>query len=358
MTEPGLVDWTLARRIAVGLAGDGGDSGPFEQRTLDSACADAVTLVTEYTGMHPGGPLPAPELIDRAEWARLGVRSLAELSGGLERTIADGIRLPGPLAGVARSLTGAAAAAEAGVAVGYAARKVLGQYDIALAGADRAARLVFVGPNLMSAHAELGEDAGLFLRWIAVHETTHAVQFGSVPWLRPHLVELLDRLLEGASGRLDHASVSALAKRLFRSDPRAAIRAVMQGELPRLLAGPEQEATLDSLQAVMSVIEGHAEHVMDAAAASLDAGYARLRARLDARRASRGGLAEVIARLMGMELKLRQYRLGKAFCDAVVAEAGTEALNGIWQGPEALPAMAELERPLGWLARIAAPAPA
>ena len=171
-------------------------------------------------------------------------------------------------------------------------------------------------------------------------------------------MELLDRLLEGASGRLDHASVSALAKRLFRSDPRAAIRAVMQGELPRLLAGPEQEATLDSLQAVMSVIEGHAEHVMDAAAASLDAGYARLRTRLDARRASRGGLAEVIAGLLGMELKLRQYRLGKAFCDAVVAEAGTEALNGVWQAPDALPAMAELERPLEWLARVATPAPA
>ena len=147
MTEPGLVDWTLAQRIAVGLAGDGGSSGSFGQRTVDSACADAVTLVTEYTGMRPGGPLPAPELIDRAEWARLGVRSLRELSGGLERSIADGIRLPGPLAGVARSLAGAAAAAEAGVAVGYGARKVLGQYDIALAGADRAARLVFVGPE-------------------------------------------------------------------------------------------------------------------------------------------------------------------------------------------------------------------
>jgi putative hydrolase len=132
----------------------------------------------------------------------------------------------------------------------------------------------------------------------------------------------------------------------------------MHGELPRLLAGPEQEATLDSLQAVMSVIEGHAEHVMDAAAASLDPGYARLRARLEARRASRGGLAEVIARLLGMELKLRQYRLGKAFCDAVVAEAGTEALNRVWRGPEALPTVAELERPLEWLRRTPSPTPA
>jgi coenzyme F420 biosynthesis associated uncharacterized protein len=308
--------------------------------------------------MDPSEPLPAPELIDRAEWARLGVRSVHELSERLERRIAEGIRLPGPLAGLARSLAGAAAGAEAGVAVGYGARKVLGSYDVSLVGARREARMVFVGPNLAAAHAELGEHADLFLRWIAIHETTHSVQFGSVPWLRSHLVGLLDRLLEGASGRLDQTSVSALAKRLLRSDPRAAIRAVMHGELPRLLAGPEQEATLDALQAAMSVIEGHAEHVMDGAAESLDPGYARLRARLDARRESRGGLAEVIARLLGMELKLRQYRLGKAFCDTVVAEAGTEALNGVWRTPEALPTTSELERPLEWLRRAPSPAPA
>ena len=104
----------------------------------------------------------------------------------------------------------------------------------------------------------------------------------------------------------------------------------------------------------MSVIEGHAEHVMDAAAGQLDPGYARLRERLEARRASRGGLGEVILRLLGLELKLRQYRLGKAFCDAVVEEAGIEGLNRVWRAPEALPTLAELEQPEGWLRRVGA----
>ena len=104
----------------------------------------------------------------------------------------------------------------------------------------------------------------------------------------------------------------------------------------------------------MSVIEGHAEHVMDAAAGQVDPGYARLRERLEARRTSRGGLGEVIMRILGLELKLRQYRLGKAFCDTVVDEAGIEGLNRVWRAPEALPTLAELEQPKRWLARVEA----
>jgi coenzyme F420 biosynthesis associated uncharacterized protein len=355
VSERRFVDWGLAQRIAVGLAGEGAGKGPFEQTAVDSACAQAVTLVTGYTHLEPAESLPAPELIDRAEWARLGVRSLRELSDELERRIADGISLPGPLGALARSVAGAAAAAEAGVAVGYGARKVLGQYDLALAGDEREPRLVFVGPNLASAHAELGESADVFLRWIAIHESTHSIQFAAVPWLRTHLRELLGQLIGGASARLDRASLRALAGRLRHSDPRAAVRAVMRGDLPRLLAGPQQAMTLEALQAAMSVIEGYAEHVMDASASGLDPGYARLRRRLEARRASRSGLAEVIARLLGMELKLRQYRLGKRFCDTVASEAGIEGLNQVWSSPLALPTARELERPREWLPRAKEP---
>ncbi len=358
MSDAHLVDWGLARRIAVRLAGTERGAGPFDQRAVEGACADGVALVEEYTRLKPGGPLPAPQLIDRAEWARLAVQSLEELSAELELRIADGLRLPGPFGGIARSVAGAAVATEAGAAVGFGARKVLGQYDLALIGADREPRLVFVGPNLASAHGELGEDPGLFLRWIAIHETTHSIQFGSVPWLRAHLSGLLNELIGGASARLDQATLRAVARRLLRSDPRRTVRSVMHGELPRLLAGPEQARTLDALQATMSVIEGHAEHVMDAAGGALEPGYARLRDRLDARRADRGGLADVIARLLGMELKLRQYRQGKAFCDEVAERMGVEGLNAVWRSPEALPTLEELERPLDWLGRAPAHAPA
>ena len=352
MSAGGFVDWKVAERVAVTVGGDGGTAGPFDQAGLDSACEEAVSLVTAYTGLTPGGPIPRGELVGRAEWTRLGLEMVRELSEGLERRVAEGLSMPGPLAGVARSVAGAAAGAEAGVAVGYGARKVLGQYDVGLAPrAERPPRLVFVGPNLAAAHERLGEDPELFLRWIAVHETTHAIQFGSVPWLRTYLAGLLEELIGRAAARLELGSLRALARRLVRSDPRRAVRTVMRGDLARLLASPEQAKTLDRLQAAMSVVEGHAEHVMDAAGEQLDPAYERLRGRLEARRASRSGLGEVIARMLGLELKLRQYRVGKAFCDGVVAETGVEGLHRVWRGPASLPTLAELEQPSVWLSR-------
>jgi coenzyme F420 biosynthesis associated uncharacterized protein len=359
VSDGALVDLGLAQRVATAMAREG--EGPadaagkaFGQDAVDAAYGDAVDLVLSYTQLRPAGALPQPELVDRAEWVRTGLRTLRELSGGLERRVADGISLPGPLGGVARSLAGAAAGAEAGIAVGYGARKVMGQYDVSLAPSDRAPRLLFVRPNLVHAHAELGESPRIFLRWIAIHETTHAVQFGAVSWLRDHLARLLEELIEGAAARLDGGSLRQLGGRLFRADPRETIRTILRGDFPRLLAGPEQARTLDRLQMAMTVIEGHAEHVMDAAAAGLDPGYARLRGRLEARRSQRGGLGEVISRLLGMELKMRQYRLGKAFCDRVVAEAGVAGVNHAWRSPEDLPTPVELERPLEWLDRVGA----
>ena len=353
MSERLLIDWGLAERVAGGIARDGGPSRDFDQAGLDEACEEALGLVLDYTGLGPVSGLPDPELVDRREWVKLGLGTLREVSAALERRIAQGISLPGPIGRVARSVAGGAAGVEAGVAVGYGARRVLGQYDVGLFDVDRPSRLVFVAPNLAEAQAKLGESPDLFLRWIAIHETTHSVQFAAVPWLRAHIAGLLEELIQGASANLDLGTLRSLAGRLVRSDPRKVVRAVLEGEIARVLAGEEQAATLDRLQAAMSVVEGYAEHVMDEAPAALDPGYRRLRDRLEARRESRGGLGEVVARLLGLELKLRQYRLGKAFCDSVTRDAGIQALNRVWGSPESLPTLAELERPAGWLSRTA-----
>jgi len=206
-------------------------------------------------------------------------------------------------------------------------------------------------------YRELGGEPEAFLSWVATHEVTHAVQFASAPWLRDHLRSELDEILDAAARGVDAAELRRLARRLLSTDPRRTIRGILRGELATALAGPEQRERLDRLQATMSVIEGYAEHVMDAADPSRRSERAGLRRRLDERRRSRGGLGEAVARLLGLELKLRQYRVGKAFCEEIVGSAGIEGLNRVWLSPLAMPEPAELEEPARWLERTA-PVPA
>ena len=345
-----LVDWSLAARTAGAIAGEGGNAS-YPVAEIRSACEESIEPAATYSRLLVPPQPPVAELVDRREWSRNALSILADAAAPLERRLAGELSLPGPLGSIARTVVGGGAGIEAGVAVGYAARRVLGQYDVALFGAERPPRLLFVGQNIESTRAELDADRSLFLRWIALHETTHVLQLGGVPWLVPHLRRLATELIESAADGIDTEAVKALIKRAAR-DPREVVSTLLRGELFDLLTSPDRRATLDRLQAVMSVIEGHAEHVMDACAAALDPRLDELRERLEARRDRRGGLSDVIARLLGLELKLRQYRIGKHFCDEVAASAGPEGLAAVWRSPEALPDRDELESPDAWLARV------
>jgi putative hydrolase len=129
-----------------------------------------------------------------------------------------------------------------------------------------------------------------------------------------------------------------------------------EGGLAALVQTREQRDLMDDVQATMALIEGHAEHVMDALAPELLADHEDLRAALQRRRASRSAPERILQRLLGLNMKMRQYELGKSFCDAVVAEGGVEALSSAWESPDSAPTLAELERPSAWLARTPAAA--
>jgi coenzyme F420 biosynthesis associated uncharacterized protein len=292
--------------------------------------------------------------VGRAEWSRSALGTLKGLTDDLQREHRMEVSLPGPLGGIARSLLAAATGTEVGLAAGYAARRVLGQYDVPIVGPERAPRLLFVAPNLGGAAAELDVPLEPFVRWVALHETTHAIQFAVAPWLRDELGGQLRKLLSGAAANI---RLSDLVRRLV-SDPRRAISRLLRGDIARALAGPEQAPVLDRIQATMTVIEGHAEHVMDAAGDDFVEDVERLRGRLESRRSARGPLETIAGRLLGLDLKLRQYRLGKRFCDEVAAQGASGALNRVWEGPDSLPTLAELERPAEWLERIATSASA
>jgi coenzyme F420 biosynthesis associated uncharacterized protein len=360
MSVGGVVDWRLAERVGVALAGEppdraGADPGrDFGPGAVGDACRAAAEDVASYSRLAPASAIPPGESIDRPGWVRAGLRSLREVVGGLDDRLAEGLELPGPLGSVARGVAGAATGAEAGAAVGLAARRVLGQYDVSLVDPDRAPRLLLVEPNLAAAHADIGGSAKSLLSWVATHEVTHAAQFAGVPWLRDHIGSELRALLDSAADGIDARRLGALARKLLSSDPRRTVRGLLQGELALALAGPAQRARFDRLQATMALVEGYAEHVMDAAESPRRPERVRLRRSMERRRRSRSGLGDAIARLLGLELKMRQYRLGRSFADAVVGAGGIETLNRAWEAPESLPTLAELERPERWLERAGA----
>jgi coenzyme F420 biosynthesis associated uncharacterized protein len=345
-----LIEWDLSERIAVTIAG-GHTESAIDQQDIDRAARGTVNLVCEYTGLHPAGELPRAEAVDRPEWIRANIGAIRDMSTDLERQLADSLPSGGPLGPLARSLAGIATGVELGVALGYMGRKVLGQYEVALIGPARPPRLMFVAPNLAEAERQLDADRELLLHWIALHESTHAVQFAAVPWLRAHIGTTIEELLSASSLRLGLDDLRANARRLLPPDPRRLAEGFGEGGLVSLLAGPDQARLIRRLQATMAVVEGYSEHVMDAVGERLDARYARLRELLETHRRRRGALDAIIGRLLGLDMKMRQYRLGKAFSDAVVDSAGIEGLNRVWSSPDALPTGEELEAPDTWLTR-------
>jgi coenzyme F420 biosynthesis associated uncharacterized protein len=345
----GLVDWELAGRIATAVAARGKPWEGPDERVLREECERAVRLVRRYTGLRPRASIPKAELVDRAEWVRTNLESFRQLSAGLEERMAERLRVAGGRGGPPGGLARAAAGVEVGLATGYLGQRVVGQYDVALIGPVRRPRLLFVGPNLAAARQRLEVDHELFLRWIAMHEATHAVQFAAVPWLRGHIGAIAQELLAGVAVEV---KPTELLRRVLRLDPRELMRSVTSGEIVSLLWSPEQRASMERLAAAMTVVEGYAEHVMDAVGEQLDPAYAELRRRLERDRERRGLLDQIVSKLLGLDLKLAQYRRGKAFCDEVASAAGIGRLNRVWSGPEALPGADELDQPERWLERV------
>ena len=347
-----LVDWALAQRLASALAGSGPEwDGSAEELRRESDRAGQ--LVRRYTGLRPKGRLPEAELVDRAEWARVNLESFQHLSARVEEHLEN--RVSGSngsrASGIQRTIVRTATGAEVGLAVGYLSQRVIGQYDVSLIGPARAPRLLFVGPNLSAARARLDVNRDLFLRWIALHETTHAVHFASVPWLREHIGAIAEELFEKAAVEVKPTEILG---KLVRLNPRELLSSVKSGELATLLLPEDQRRLIDRLTATMTLVEGYAEHVMDAVGDQLDPGYTDLRRALDRDRERRGLLDSIVSKVLGLEMKLAQYRRGKAFADEVVRDHGIRTLNRAWSGPEALPRPEELDTPAEWVERVGA----
>ena len=343
-----MIDWIIAQRIATFVAGTGEAQAP--DADLAALATEAEKRVVAYTGLEPARPLPPPEGISRQEWVVANIGSMRLLLDPVLKRAGENL---GPLKPAVEIGMGIVLSTEVGVVVGYLGQRVLGQYELVLldeAVEDRPPRLLFVLPNLGQAVNAFGAEEQQFMTWVTLHEVTHAVQFAGVPWLHAHVASLVRELLRSAEVRLE-------APRKLRIPSTDEVKRVLghlrNGDLISIVTTTPERETLDRVQAVMAVIEGHAEHVMDAVAPDLLPSLPKLRAALDRRRKSQSGLSRLVARLLGLELKLRQYEQGKFFCDEIVRERGPGALHRLWSGPEALPTLAELRDPPAWLERTA-----
>jgi len=346
-----MVDWGLARQIASVAAGRGTEEEPppFDAVSLS---VEMEPVVAGYTRLALSKPTPPGEVVSRSEWAAVNLDMLSHILDPVAARLDERLSFAGPLAGALRVGASATLAAEAGLVMGYLSGRVLGQYDVSLLGAETEPRLLYVGTNLAGAVRDLEVDPEAFGRWICAHELTHVFQFQGVPWLRGHMSGLLRRYVETLEVRIEKGAAGGLPA---LPDPQKLVAAFREGGLAALVQSSEQRALMDEVQAAMSVIEGYSEHVMDAIAAEFIPGHEELRAAMDRRRASRSAPQRIIERLLGFDVKLRQYEQGKKWADGVAELAGIEGLNRVWSSPQALPTADELEHPGKWLKRIEPP---
>jgi coenzyme F420 biosynthesis associated uncharacterized protein len=335
--------------------------GGIKAESLQPLAQDFARRVSDYTGLERPTKLPALETVDRPLWIAANLRTMRplmeQMAQRLEGSSSQSTSTRRPRQGWALGLpeamrvaSGLLLGAQVGALTGILSQRVLGQYDLAILDPSVTPRLLLVAPNLAQAARSLGVDEQELVAWVTIHEVTHAVQFSGAPWLRGHLAGLLSELIEGLESSV---SLNQLFKLTDPANTRELVERVRRGELLRLTVGEQRWKLVEQMQAAMTLVEGHAEHVMDEVGADVLPSLSRLRAAMTRRRTSRGLPWRVLERLLGLELKLRQYESGRRFCDAVVAAGGPPALARAWSGPEALPTTAELESPELWLTRTA-----
>jgi coenzyme F420 biosynthesis associated uncharacterized protein len=354
-----MIDWQVATATGVRWVRPGPQVSMAEARKVVAELrqlADAAAEpVRELTGL-PGSPDDGRvAVVDRPGWIRANVDGFRVVFDPLMQRMAEGGNVPQPgsvITAVGSRVTGM----QAGLILAYLAGRVLGQYELFLPpdpdapGTDApAGRLTLVAPNIVMVERELDVNPHDFRRWVCLHEETHRTQFTSVPWLRPDVQQQMSDFL--LASELDPASI---LERL-RAAADAVAGAVRGGDGESLIEAmqtPRQREILDKMTSVMTLVEGHGDYVMDAVGPAVVPSVAEIRAKFSARRGSGGRMEQAIRRILGIDLKMKQYEQGAHFVKGVVSEAGMATFNKVWTSPETLPTRDELANPHQWLERV------
>jgi coenzyme F420 biosynthesis associated uncharacterized protein len=342
------VDWGIAVATAQRLVRPG-PTVPKDEAERTVAELRSVTSVAEghvraLTGLGEGLPMRPGEVVDRPGWIRAAANGLEALTDAA---------MPAAPSRYMGGMLASSAGVQAGMVLAYLGGRVLGQYD-PFGGEEHSGRLLLVAPNVIAAQRALDVPADDFRMWVCLHECTHRLQFTAVPWLRDYFAGEVARFLSG----LDETASSALNRlpELIRVARRRAAGEETGSDGPlglmELLQSPEQREVFDRLVALSTLLEGHADHVMDAVGPAVVPSVATIRQRFTARRRGGGLLDRVLRALLGVDAKVRQYAAGAAFTRYVIDAVGMDGFNAVWTSPETLPRRTELAAPLDWVQRV------
>ncbi|HEX7715679.1 MAG TPA: zinc-dependent metalloprotease [Marmoricola sp.] len=342
-----MIDWDLAVRVGSRLAGDGPvvsraeASGVVEE--LRAGAEKSTPLVRDFTGLVAQERSAPVLVVDRPGWIRANADGFAKVIAPIVGKLQEKKGPPSPMTeAIGSRITGA----ELGVMLGFLGGKVLGQFDPFHEAPGAAGRLLLVAPNIVNAERELAVDEHDFRLWVCLHEETHRVQFTAVPWMRDHLQSLMAEIVgsvETDPGRLLSEGMSRIGE---------LVSGKTEGSLIDLVSTPEQKVVIDKITGVMSLLEGHADVVMDGVGPEVIPTVADIRAKFTKRRRGVGALDRLLRRVLGLDQKMAQYRDGAVFVRQTVDAVGMDGFNAVFAEPANLPSKDEIHDPASWVRRV------
>jgi coenzyme F420 biosynthesis associated uncharacterized protein len=343
--QTSMVDWTVALNTATKLVKPGPEISRAGAAAVVAELRDAATraeaYVTQVTGLNTAASTSPVLVVDRPRWIQANLDGFRQILAPLNAKAVEKMKSASPaMAGLGPRLTGV----EVGALLSYLAPKVLGQFDPFFPGG----RLLLMAPNIVAVERELRVDPTDFRLWVCLHEETHRVQFAAVPWLRDYLTDQVAQVVDSTD--LD----PMVLLQMLANAVRRIIEALGRNEeisIVDLVQTPGQREIVDRITAVMSLLEGHADVVMDGVGPEVIGSVEQIRAKFTVRRQGQG-FDKVIRKLLGLDAKMRQYRDGAAFCRVVISKVGMDGLNKVWTSPNTLPTRAEINDPEIWLARM------
>lgn len=351
-TATGLIDWEQARKFALRVSQWEQHGIPDRARRREQymrLVQQSEPLIAEYLNVQLPAPINRVYVVDRREWLEANFNSFSVVFQPIEELYERLGARQNSLGATLGQINGKLIGSQMGILLGFLARRVLGQYDLSLLSPDPEIRgaLYFVEPNIARVQTQLGLSDEDFRLWIALHEVTHVFEFEAYPWVRTYFNDLLRQFLGQLSDQL--ASVGGglpqLLSRLVGG------RAGGQHWIERMLT-PEQARIFDQLQALMSLVEGYSNHMMNAIGERLLPSFRQIEERVEQRQSNKPLFEEMFNRITGMDLKLAQYKQGEAFVNAVANARGVEFVNRVWERPEHLPSMDEIRNPQKWIERM------